>query len=200
MFAIAQMQLLDEMPMHWLVMYASATLYTRNAGNGTWRKTLLYTATTLFCSTLDVIVWTTDKRSDFHQATHLLMAISFLIAFIYLFYVMSKSANQIYERDPGNVHHRRTQRYFDKSFAAFTVALVGWLCDNLYCELLQNLSVIPYLQYHAVLWHCGTCVGLHYFFMVMLAHRVIFQYGGKIQCTTICCGLLPFISVQPKAD
>merc|ERR1712204_118790 len=102
---------------------------------------------------IDVIVWTTDKHSAVHSVTRLLFSLSFITSFIYLFYVMSVSANQIYDRDPKNAHHRRTQRYFDKSFAAFTVALIGWLCDNLYCEALQNLSGVPYL---CTMRCCGT--------------------------------------------
>lgn len=194
-------QMLDEIPMNWLALYASVMLYTRHKHRREL-KVPLTVACALFCASIDVVSWLTLKEGVLHQATKMVMALSFLSGFVYVFYVSAKLGNEVLAKEPDNAEHRRINRYFDKAFFAFTVALMGWLCDNVYCESLQNLVVwgvrIPYLQYHAVLWHGGTCIGLYYLLMLMLAHRVIFEYQMRPKCITIMAGILPYITVVDK--
>lgn len=80
-------------------------------------------------------------------------------------------------------------------------ALIGWICDNQFCQTLRNLTVlgvrIPYLQYHAVLWHGGTCIGIHYIYLVLMAQRIVFQYGLRPRCINVA-GIVPYLTVDEK--
>jgi len=207
------MQLFDEIPMHWFTSMTSVMMFTRNdtrnhsKRKGSVReeksgKFMLYTVAALMAVVIDAIILQTPKHSAFHQGTKVVMAISFVTGFVYSFYVTAKLTNEVLAEDPADSDYQKINEWFNKGFFAFAVALVGWICDNSYCESLRNLTVwgarVPYLQYHAVLWHCGTCIGLYYVLMVMLAHRVIFEYGMRPKCITIFGGILPFVSVTEK--
>ena len=197
-------QLLDELPMHWLVSYASILLYTRNDWKVKVQRTsYFYTICTVFEAALVVILTNTQKNSSFHQVLRLIMSASFGLEFVYLFYVGAKIGNEVYEKDPNNRNYRKINEYYDKAFVFFVIALIGWLCDNWNCQILQNLKVfgmdLPYMHFHAILWHIGTCIGLHYFMLVVIAHRLVFEYDADMKCTTIL-GVLPFIRVDEKAD
>ena len=216
-------QLCDEMPMQWLVCYASVMFYTRNDyklyiidsshpssstiknnNNKSSRNFYLNIINTIFVGSIAIILWSTPKQSTIHQIMRIPFGISFVVGFVYLFYVGAKCGNQVYEFKPNDINYTKINTFYDNCFISFTIALIGWLCDNLYCEMLQNLYIsgfkIPYLHFHAILWHCGTCIGLHYMFLVILAHRIVFQYKKDIKCTKICFGLLPYVKVQQKSN
>ena len=114
-------QLLDEIPMHWLVSYASVMMYTRNdykVRTEKSRKFTLKTTLTLcaaaFAVTIDILSWITPKETPLHQAVKLIMAITFVAGFVYTFYVSAKLANEILDHDPNDPELQRVNRWFDK--------------------------------------------------------------------------------------
>mmetsp|Transcript_6564 Transcript_6564/g.10767 ORF Transcript_6564/g.10767 Transcript_6564/m.10767 type:complete len:330 (-) Transcript_6564:133-1122(-) len=208
-------QLLDELPMHWMVCFGAAMFYTRpscvihDSGTGGNKRVAEksrnfnpYACTAIFCAAITVILWSTERQSTLHQLTRVIETISFGVGFIYTFYIAAICGNEVCEVEPKNAHYRKIDKYFDGAFFSFVIALLGWLCDNVYCQIFQNLRLfdteIPYLHFHAILWHIGTCIGLHFILLVILAHRIVFRYRQKIKCITIA-GILPYVTVDQKS-
>ena len=119
---------------------------------------------------------------------------SYNVAFLYIFAAASLAARELDAARPGS----RGAHHFGWARLLFLIAILCWVVDILGCRRLWSLPLgLPYPQLHgaaepqprprrpvpdrrrltslslraALGWHCGTCVGLHHLFALLVAHE-----------------------------
>lgn len=162
-------QLLDELPMLYLILSASWGLYERNDVSGSFmgkvRAVLLFVISVL-CS---VFLALTEKNNPAHKAAHLVMVLSFAISLIYVFTGASIASGE-HQAQLGKEYRNVMGEMFSWSFLFLVIALVSWVMDNLMCDVLHKLPIYP--QLHALGWHLGTAIACYYIFLAQYAYRL----------------------------
>jgi hypothetical protein len=182
------MQLLDELPIYWLMLSCSHALFHRNEATTTASNKApkeisgSVSAFILFAvgGGLSLILLTTPQTSQIHNVSRGLMSTTFAMAFVYIFYAASIASHETAHRLESIGGHPDTQspvRNFTTAFLLFVGAIVSWLADNFCCPLFQQLPFgIPYPHLHALGWHLGTALGLHLMFTGIVFHHQAVQH------------------------
>lgn len=179
-------QLLDEFSMYYLISYGFATMYAR-CGNSN-----LYNVSLISSSFLCVVLWFTQRSSLILEIGRGILAISFSIYFVYIFYVGATVSSQCKDKI--------CETLFDRCYSIWIVSIVFWWIDNVFCDLLQRDLVsfnIPYLNYHGTIWHCGSCLGIYHFFHVLLSYMLVQQYSVDIKVRSFAY-IFPYITIPSK--
>ena len=114
---------------------------------------------------------------------------TFSLWFVYCFVGGCKASNEC--NNPSVV------KFFEYSFFFFVMALISWLCDNFLCHTLQELPYnIPYLHLHAMGWHVGTAIGLHFLFSVLIAHYGITTKQFNVKQSYLLY-FIPYLQIIP---
>jgi dihydroceramidase len=201
------MQLLDELPIYWLMLSCSHALFHREdtAGKISGKASAL-----ILCGIgggLSAVLVTTAQISPVHNVARGLMSTTFAMAFIYIFYSASIASHETAQRLESIGGHPDSQspvRNFTTAFLLFVGAIVSWLLDNFCCPTLQQLPFgIPYPHLHALGWHLGTATGLHLMFTNIVFHNQVAQHvaAGSGAATVelgFCYGVVPFIAYRKK--
>lgn len=172
-----RMQLLDELPMYYLILLAAWGLYERelHPKHGVWLPAILIAWAFL----ISCVLQTTPKHSEVHHAFRGLMTCSFSVCFVYIFWAAATVAKG----------SELMQSFFSNGFLAFVIAIVCWLADNTICDVLQSFRWYPNL--HAWGWHLGTSIGLYMMFLAILVHRQ--QVAGNNVREVYLYGCIPIL-------
>jgi dihydroceramidase len=158
-------QLIDELPIYYLVSNGALILYFRNTGGGEPRNDLLQNISRIIivtlCIVLTFILLTTTRENSIHNIGRGIMSTVFSILFLYVFVAISKSLNEI----KNSKLNTQMKMLFQKSFLEFLLAILCWVVDNSCCIFLQ--TKLPfYPQLHAS-WHLFTCTGLYKLILIL---------------------------------
>ena len=138
-------QLLDKISMHALVSGGFITMYTRCDPSFVFLHRLSRAQSLI----LGIAFWCTrnDRDSMIHQGVRTVWLITFAGQFFYILFtgaVMSRQCG------------KQIERLYNQCYTIWMISLVGWLMDNLLCDLLQQERFyIPYINYHGTFWHLG---------------------------------------------
>ena len=163
------MQLLDELPIYWLMLSSSHALFHREDEQDAKHAFVSPgTSAAILCSVgggLSFILLSTDQASHVHNIARGGMSTTFAIALVYLFYAASLASHETASRllaaagtrdnksDEGE-WVKCTQapvRIFSYAFFLFVSAIICWLLDNFCCPLLLQLpGSLPYPHLHAL--------------------------------------------------
>jgi dihydroceramidase len=164
-----EMQLMDELPMLYLILTASWSLFERNdlsgSTGGKVRAAILFVIS-IACT---VLTTCTPKDSQAHTIGRTLMVISFSVCFAYVFYAASTASGEHQEILGKNARNPMSEM-FSYGFLCIMVALVSWIIDNMTCDFLYSLPVYP--QLHAIGWHFGTAFGVYFMYLAVYIQRL----------------------------
>ena len=194
------MQLLDELPIYWLMLSSVHALFHReDAFAKESDKAKVSSNVSAFILSgvgggLSIILLTTDQSSQVHNVARGSMSTTFAMAFIYIFYSASIASHETAKR----LDSQSPINNFTTAFFLFVTAIVSWLLDNFCCPVLQNLPVsIPYPHLHALGWHLGTAVGLHLMFIGIVFHFQAATAGDNATVELASWfGIVPYIAVH----
>ena len=130
----------------------------------------------------------TDRDGDAHQIMRGAMTVTFSVMFVYIFYSgawMSAHCGKACER------------LFDQCYGIWIVSICCLLMDNVFCDLLRNDLIIPYLNYHGTVWHLGSCLGIHYMLHVFMAFGLE-EYGGVKPEIEWFCFIFPYLTIPSQ--
>jgi len=186
------MQLLDEIPMHWLVTFTSYCLWTRGAGFSRFGTLLL----TVVESGASGVLWFVPREAPLHEVCRGIMAVTFSACFVYIFVVSARAGQEIDTMT--DVTARKDQSgkiLFGRAFKVFLLALACWVVDVLYCPVLHDLPFkIPYPQLHSF-WHLLSALGVYHISTIILYHR---QLRSRLPSSLgWALNILPYV-ISPK--
>lgn len=180
-----QMQLLDELPMHYLIMTSVYNLWEREVKrlHGRWFPISLC----LIEIAITFIVFSTHKTEQIHDITRGFVTCSFSIGFIYIL-----TATAIINEEISKLSGQHSW-LFQISFIFWMIAIVCWIVDILFCTTLRNLPFgLPYPQLHAFGWHlCGSIALYFTSIVVLLHHELVMGRNASI----IWYGCLPIVQI-----
>lgn len=163
------MQLLDELPMLYLVVTASWGLYERNDLEGSMKGKLRAAFIFFVCAVSSALIAFTDKDDPLHDAGRLIMIVSFSISLVYVFYGASIAIGE-HQELIGKDEYNSMAELFSYGFLTMVVALISWIVDNMMCDALYSLPIYP--QLHAFGWHFGTAAAVYFMILALYVHRL----------------------------
>ena len=92
---------------------------------------------------------------------------------------------------------KQCEKLFNKCYTIWIISIGSWLIENIFCDALRNNPVIPYFNLHGTVWHLGSCLGIYYFFHVMLVYMIVEQYSIDVKINTFAL-IFPYISIKQK--
>jgi len=164
------MQLLDEIPMIYLILTAAWILANRRSAEPVRAGLLLGALYVGACVLLTVVLLTTPQHSGIHNFFRGSGVVTFVVHLIYTFYSCSQAIAEVSKTDDKAAAHM--SNLFVKGFAAICIALVCWISDNIFCQTLLGLPLPFFMNLHAFGWHLGTAMSVYYMFCAMLVQRV----------------------------
>jgi dihydroceramidase len=167
------MQLMDELPMLYLILTAGWALLERDDLTGSaagQKRAGGILVLSVFCTAMLAL---TPQHSTAHIVGRLITVFSFATSMVYVFYGASVAVgahglalgSDVLERDGNGMGEM-----FALSFLSIIVALVSWIIDNVACDVLYALPVYP--QLHALGWHLGTAVTCYCMFLALHMQRL----------------------------
>lgn len=170
-----KMQLLDELPMHWLVTTTTFILWRRSTG---LRK---FDVLTLLCAEalMSILMWNTPRESTLHEFSRAYMILTFSLCFVYVFVGCAQAAQEIDKAltmlENSSSHQDRQndrgRKLFGRTFLIWMLGLVSWISDIMFCPLLHQLP-IPYPQLH-FFWHFFSALGIYHVATVLFMHQKV---------------------------
>ena len=179
-----KMQLLDEFPMYFLLCYGFTIMYLRCRGN-----TNLYNISLIFASMMCGMVWFSERYGFIHELGRIILVLTFGLFFVYIFYVGAAVSGQCKDK--------QCEKLFDKCYTIWIISIACWLIENIFCDALRTNTIIPYFNLHGTIWHLGSCLGIYYFFHVMLIYMMVEQYSIDVKVNTFAL-IFPYINVKQK--
>jgi dihydroceramidase len=173
-------QLLDELPMFYLVQSASFILVDR--GNADSKKTnALGAATASLAVGLSAVLLLAKKESAIENVARGVLTLGFTVCFIHIFYASCKLSKEL--EDKATVTSVRAAKdvswLFEVSFWSFILAIVCWIVDILRCDFLQ--TALPfYPQLHALGWHVFSAFGTFPLLVVFLLYSDVME-GNEVK-------------------
>ncbi|GMI53274.1 hypothetical protein TeGR_g15180 [Tetraparma gracilis] len=180
-------QLLDEIPMAYLVFAAAHLLYARGQPRPSATRALAPYLIAASAAAMTVLLWTADSGPLF-TATRGFLTLSFTFCFIFIFSVGAKLSKEV--REAGGSGEDVTF-LFELAFWSFVLAILAWVLDIVCCPLLQSLPLgLPYPHLHALGWHLFSAFGLYFIFLTLAVHDCRVTRGQDV---CIKYGWLPAI-------
>lgn len=164
-----EMQLLDELPMLYLILAASWSLYERNDLSGSMGGKIRAALLLVISIACTILTTCTSKETQAHTAGRTLMVISFSTCFAYVFYAASTASGE-HQLLLGKDARNPMSEMFSTGFLCIMFALMSWIIDNMTCDFLYSLPVYP--QLHAIGWHFGTAFGVYFMFLAVYIQRL----------------------------
>ncbi|GMH63482.1 hypothetical protein TrLO_g4017 [Triparma laevis f. longispina] len=174
-------QLLDEIPMSYLVFSAAHLLYSRgkNPPDNFFRRSMPY-AVFFVATTMTAALWTVED-GWMYEVTRGFLTLSFTGCFIFIFCVGAKLAEEV-ETAGGN--RDDVTFLFELAFWSFVIAIMCWIIDIMCCTHLHYLPYsFPYPHLHALGWHGFSSFGLYFIFLTLAVHdcRVTRNLNVKVK-------------------
>lgn len=181
------MQLLDELPIFYLILTAAWALYERGERpRHRWLPWLLVA----WASSFTFGLLATQQKTLLHEVCRGTMVCTFSVCFIFIFWAAAKACGEHQQRTGSAMMHD----LFSSSFLWFLVSMVSWIVDNTACDVLQRQRA--YLNFHAWGWHCGSVGGMYYMFLAVLVQR---QGVVGVRCKAAkCLGVFPVVRPRGK--
>lgn len=158
------MQLLDELPIYYLILLGVWGMHERGAEPVHGSKLAALLSGWAMLAT--IILQATPKDDPVHQAIRGIMTCSFSASFVYIFWAAARACSEHKQLTGKN----DMRQLFSRAFWWFVIAIVCWLVDNTVCDVLQSFRWYPNL--HAWGWHCGTVGGLYLLFLALFVQRL----------------------------
>lgn len=175
------MQLLDEIPMIYLILTAAWILTNRKTTEPTKGGLLIGGVYISACLLLTIVLLTTAQHSTVHNFFRGSGVVTFVVHLIYTFYCCSLAITEVGKTDEKAASYMSS--LFIKSFASICIALVCWISDNLFCETLLGLPLPFFVNLHAYGWHIGTAMSVYYMYCALLVQRInIIHNGDSYTC------------------
>ena len=175
------MQLLDEIPMIYLILTAAWILTNRRSTEPTRGGMLIGGIYIGACILLTLVLLTTAQHSGIHNFFRGSGVVTFVVHLVYTFYSSSLAIAEVAKTDEKAAAYM--SQLFVKGFAAICIALVCWISDNIFCQTLLGLPLPFFLNLHAFGWHIGTAMSVYYMYCAMLVQRVnIIRSGDSHTC------------------
>lgn len=190
-----KMQLLDELPMVYLILTSVWNLYERNnvvvSSSGRFLSIIFGS----FSAVVTVLLMSTPRDSMVHAVGRISIIFTFGVSFIYVFYAASLASDEFESLLQDKSKKSDMKAMFSRGFLCIMLALMSWIGDNMACGLLHKLPV--YLQLHAVGWHLGTCLGVYYMIIAICIQRLsLRKYKYELVETPLLGGILKYPSVK----
>jgi len=164
------MQLLDEIPMIYLILTAAWILVNRHSTEPARRGVQLGGVYIAACVLLTLVLLRTPQHSGIHNFFRGSGVVTFVVHLIYTFYSSSLAIAEVGKTDEKAAAYM--SGLFVKGFAAICIALVSWISDNIFCQSLLGLPLPFFVNLHAFGWHIGTAMSVYYMFCALLVQRV----------------------------
>ena len=175
------MQLLDEIPMIYLILTSAWILTNRRTTEPTRGGLIIGGIYIGACLLLTVVLLTTPQHSNIHNFFRGSGVVTFVVHLIYTFYCSSLAITEVSKTDAMAAAHM--SNLFVKGFLSICIALVCWISDNMFCETLLGLPLPIFVNLHAWGWHIGTAQSVYYMFCALLVQRInIIRTGDSHTC------------------
>eukprot|EP00929_Paragymnodinium_shiwhaense_P118686 TRINITY_DN90602_c0_g1_i1.p2 TRINITY_DN90602_c0_g1~~TRINITY_DN90602_c0_g1_i1.p2 ORF type:complete len:186 (+),score=29.55 TRINITY_DN90602_c0_g1_i1:500-1057(+) len=185
------MQLLDELPILYVILTAFWCLWERASPAGQYGF-VLPLILTFAAIVLSAILLATSQQSQLHQVARGVMTCTFTVCFVYVFWASATLSTEHGERSKSDA----VRKIFSTAFLVFVAAIISWFVDNTLCDSLQRLPIYPNL--HATVWHIGSASGMYLLFVALLLHR---QSVLGIDCRVVHLGgVFPVARTCPKTS
>lgn len=164
-----KMQLLDELPMHWLVTFSSYAMWRRHTGPKKI-EVLTMLAIEIF---LLVGSYMTAREDFVHEIFRGTMAASFAYCFVSVFVLGASLSQEIDSMltQINKTEHHDAQKFFQRIFKFMVLGLVSWIADVAYCPILHSLPFnLPYPQLH-MFWHLFSSLAIYHLSITIFWHR-----------------------------
>eukprot|EP00041_Stephanoeca_diplocostata_P010522 m.167127 g.167127 ORF g.167127 m.167127 type:complete len:314 (-) comp18184_c0_seq4:255-1196(-) len=186
-------QLLDELPMYWLICAASSSFWGRKRKNAAMSR-VDYIAV-LWGTLLTAVVLLTERDTPIHTFMRGMLTCSFSIQIVTSFYMGcacgAEVDSMLKKYDDTHIDGALScdgSVLFAVGFWSFLASVVVWVVDILFCSSLQALYVYPNL--HSA-WHVLSAYGVYCLLALILANMALL-HGIKIKIVWKG-GLLPAV-------
>jgi dihydroceramidase len=162
-------QLMDELPMFYLVLTASFILLHRDGTKGALTSKVALVAALGITALLAL----TPKDSPLHTLGRGFLTLGFTFCFIYIFYSSCAVSSELLSLGTPGARGAAgdVSRLFEVAFGAFVFAILCWIVDIMRCGWLHTLPFYP--QLHAVGWHVFGAAGIYPLFMVLVLNNQV---------------------------
>ena len=159
---IYEAQLLDELPMFYLVVTSAYILSNREIDVDGGEVCFALAAT------LTGVLVLFEKDSFWGNLGRGVLTLGFTGCFIYIFYAACKMSGEL--KRMGIIElSEDVEGLFEISFWCFIASICFWILDIMVCDTLLSLPVYP--QFHAVGWHVFSALGIWPLFLCFLVYE-----------------------------
>eukprot|EP01084_Bolivina_argentea_P157382 274273_1 len=181
-------QLFDEIPMQYYVSTYVIYSYFSYKPSTKLHYVSYCIITSLISIISTIIIYNTKRNEFYHYISHcvlmgtfgLFMAICLIMGLL----LYNKCENKI------------VGVYSKWSAMSAIIGCAFWQFDNIFCDYLQHLPFnFPYPHFH-VIWHIGSALSCHYYFLTMVAYDTTFKYNIPIKYQSTRFGIPHYFSIK----